>query len=132
MEESGCEGEGRAAVQKVHLVPVQVALIGSTALAELSKHTQMRISPICLGTALARAGTPASWRAQLLPAGSSLGEGPSQRGLLGEAVTELSPCRMPRPFPGAPGRLRAPQCLFERNVRREAHGSPAGHEGGPA
>lgn len=131
VEQSGYEGEGRGAVRKVHLAPMQVALIGSTALAELSKHTQMRISPICLGAALAHAGAPAGWHAQLLPAGTSPGETPSQSGLLGEAAAELSPCPAPGLSPGAAGRLRVPQCLFERNTRREVPGPLPRHEGGP-
>lgn len=36
--QSGCEGEDRGAVQKVHSVPVQVALSGRAILAEVSKH----------------------------------------------------------------------------------------------
>lgn len=132
VEQSGCEGEGRGAVQKVHLAPVQAALISSTTLAELSKHTQMRISPICLGAALAPAGAPAGWHAQLSPAGSSPGDSPSQSRLPGEAAAELSPCPAQGSFPRACGCLRTPQHLFERKTRGEAHGSPPGRKGGPA
>lgn len=132
VEQSGCEGEGRGAVQKVHLAPMQAALISSTTLAELSKHTQMHVSPICLGAALAHAGAPTGWHAQLLPAGSSPGDSLSQSRLPGEAAAELSPCPAQGSFPGARGCLRAPQHLFERKTREEAHGSPPGHKGGPA
>lgn len=132
VEQSAREGEGKGAAQKEHLVPVQVTLSGSTAPAELLEHTQMHISPKCTGTALAPAGVPAGWHAQLLPAGSSPGESPTQSGLPGQAAAELSPCPVPGPFPCTPIWLGAPQHLFERNTRRNTHSPLPGREGRPA
>lgn len=53
---------GKGSCAEGTLAAVQVAV-----LAELSKHTQMDVSRICPGTALAPAGTAASGHAQLSP-----------------------------------------------------------------
>lgn len=102
VEQSGREGEGRGAVQKVRLVPVQVAPIGSTVLEELPKLTQTCINPVCPGAALAHASAPTGWHVRLSPAGSSPGENLSQRRLPGGGSGRAEPLPCPWSVPQSP------------------------------
>lgn len=70
------------------------------------------------------AGTPTGWHTQRSPPGSSLGDSPSQSGLLGETMAEVSPCPARGLCPGAP---EPPACSVLLNIfLRETRGALGG------